>query len=162
MAAVAASSCGLERERLRPRDLGEYAIWVSTSLAIQLTGSLRVRPMTGCTIDGSSSTGASFSFALRPINRSAALDGGSARATIDSPAVFVAQPWTNGLRATVFYLHVLTEAALTLRLTLEVSGAITIPCQGMFAMEFPSTDRVTGLEIMGTGAFEWQVSGAQV
>jgi len=134
-----------------------------TSLAIEITGNLRVRPTSnGCSIDGASSTGSSFSFRLRPVNRSAALDGGSALAKVDSPMAFVAQPWTNGLAATVFYLRVLSEAALTLRLTLETTGAVTIPCQGVVMMELPSTDRVTGLEIQGSGSFEWQASCAQV
>jgi hypothetical protein len=131
-------------------------------LTIDASGSLRVRPTPGCSIDGASSTGSSFSYKLRPVNRSAALDGGSSRATVDSPAAFVSQPWTNGLRATVFYLRVLTDSALTLRLTLETTGTVTIPCQGVFGpIELPATDRMTGLEIQGSGTFEWQVSGAQ-
>jgi hypothetical protein len=135
---------------------------VSGGLSVQSSGSLRVRPVSSCLIDGAASTGSSFSFGLRPINRSAVLDGGSARATVDSPAAFVAQPWTNGLRATVFYLRVLTDAALTLRLTLETSGTVTLPVQGVCGpIEISSTDRMTGLEIQGTGTFEWQVSGAQ-
>jgi len=128
-------------------------------LSVQSTGSLRVRP-TGCTPDGNASSGSSFSFGLRPANRTAALNGGAARATVDSPAAFEQQPWTNGLRARVFYLRVLTDAALTLRLTLESSGPITIPCQGVFGpLEFPATDRVTGVEIKGSGTFEWQALG---
>lgn len=129
-------------------------------LNVQLSGSLRVRPTSGCT-DGASSPGAAFNFGLRPVNRSATLDGGSARATVDTPNAFVAQPWTNGLRATSFYLRLLTDAAVTLRLTFETTGAVDMPCQGVVVLELPSTDRLTGLSIQGTATFEWQATGAQ-
>jgi len=76
---------------------------------------------------------------------------------------FQALPYPPSLRGKVIYIRMSSNESISVRLTQETSGVVTIPgVLGTMLIEFTPDDRLTGVEVDGQATFEWSVFGETV
>lgn len=132
-----------------------------SNLSIELSGALRSSPAVCNAATGTGNTGPTFQLVLRAANRSAEAEVSQLLATIDSALAYVALPWPSGLYATVLYLRTADfPSGWSLRVTYETTGQVVIPIHGTVLLETDVTDRITAVELQGSGTFAWFAAGS--
>lgn len=151
--------------RLRTRRARGYHAGVATGNAsIELKGAIITRPASANACGNSTTSGPVFQLALAAANRSAASLSSATVQVIASPAAYEALPIAANQRSTFVYLRGLDIGPWAIRLTFETTAQAVIPLSsnGSFLMEFPADDRVTLVELQGSGRVEWIAAGGIV
>lgn len=130
------------------------------ALRVELAGTLTLKPASGsATIEGTN--GCQYGIANRVANRAPTKENSSATGSTASPASFVALPIHADMRGTFLQIQ-MTEASgpLDIQVTSVGSGVqVMLQVAGVFILEKPSTDAITGVAIQGTGNYQWALTG---
>ena len=91
-------------------------------------------------------------------HRAPATESSSRCVSIASPAAFVALP-QGSFTANVLYLRTQNGESVDVRVTHATQGATVYPVRGTFLLEVPDDERISLVEIQGTAAIEYALTG---
>lgn len=103
-------------------------------------------------------TGPAWELALRAKNAEVKQALGSIAVLIDSPGAFVILPSSPGTRATLTMLST-GNAVFSVRLTFEDLSTVTIVVCGLWLQEHDFDNRVTQVEVKGSGQVAYLIAG---
>lgn len=130
------------------------------ALSVKLSGTLTLAPASGSTtIEGTN--GCQYGITNRVANQSPTKENSSATGSVASTVGFVALPIHADMRGTFLEIQ-MTEASgpLDIQITSVDSGVqVMLQVAGIFMIEKPSTDAITGVAIQGTGNYQWALTG---
>lgn len=132
------------------------------TVTVELAGTLNIRPLDGSATPAGT-TGCGHGFENRTDTRSAEAENGSSSASVASPSSFDALPIDSDMRGRLLHIYLDPNAApVDVQLTLLASGVVTVPqVQGVFTLEKPAADAITGVAVQGTAKFAWRLTGGR-
>lgn len=111
-----------------------------------------------CSKGESVTTGPTLDLQLREHNRCPKTHAGGVVVPIESPAAYVALPMQPAQLAGVIVLRTY-NASFLVRLTRADTTTLVIPLQGLLVYEPPADNRLTLIEVQGSGEVAWHASG---
>lgn len=135
-----------------------YPALVSDSLAVKLDGTLAVFKSKGACEEDGETTGPTFALALRSKNIAAKAALGAIDMTIESPDSYVELPIAPGTLATLTMLST-GNAVFAVRLTYEDDTQDEIAVCGLWLHEHDHDNRVTAVEVKGSGKIAYLITG---
>lgn len=132
-----------------------------SALKVELDGTLSVTLSADSSCsngDADTTTGPTLDLSIRGKNMCPKTHAGGVVVPINSPASYVTLPMQPAQLAGLIVLQT-ENASFLVRITRADTTTLVIPVQGLLVYEPPADNRVTLIEVQGSGDVAWHASG---